>query len=154
MRKLLILSFSMMFILFTAQSFGQCKKNPKCTGSNKGVPCASAKKASVEKGEITVYYFHNTRRCATCNAVENETQKALKKLYTDKVKEGKITFVSINLEEEGNEKLIEDLEISGQTLLIVGGEKKVNLTTDAFMYARTKPEKLEAKIKKAIDKMS
>ncbi|MCF8373525.1 MAG: nitrophenyl compound nitroreductase subunit ArsF family protein [Bacteroidales bacterium] len=153
MRKLVILSFSILFMLFSFNSFGQCSKNPKCTGSKKGVPCESAKKTSVEKGEITVYYFHNTRRCATCQAVESETQKALDKLYAEKVKNGKITFLSINIEEEGNEKLIEELEISGQTLLIVGSDKKVNLTTDAFMYAKTKPEKLEAEIKKAIDKM-
>lgn len=153
MKKIAILSFSMMFMLFVANSFGQCNKNLACTGSKKGVPCESAKKASVEKSEITVYYFHNTRRCATCEAVESETKKALDKLYADKVKEGKITFISIDIEEEGNEKLIEELEISGQTLLIVGGDKKVNLTTDAFMYARTKPDKLEAEIKKAIDKM-
>ena len=33
---------------------------------------------------ITVYYFHASNRCKTCIALENETQKALKSLYSKK----------------------------------------------------------------------
>lgn len=153
MKKIVILSFSLLFTMCAANSFAHGKSNSEYTKSKKDVPFEFTKNASVEKSEITVYYFHNTRRCATCQAVESETQKALKKLYADKMKHGEISFHSINIEEEGNEKLIEELGISGQTLLIVSGDEKVNLTNDAFMYARTKPEKLESKMKKAIDKM-
>ncbi|MEA3445686.1 MAG: hypothetical protein U9R19_13285, partial [Bacteroidota bacterium] len=82
MKKIVLLTFTLLFGLIAANSYGQCKKNPKCLGSTKGKACDPSKKASVEKGEITVYYFHNTRRCATCNAVEDETKKALKKFYS------------------------------------------------------------------------
>jgi len=54
---------------------------------------------------IEVYYFHFTRRCATCNAVENETQIALKEFYPGKIDAGDIVFISINLEEEENDAL-------------------------------------------------
>jgi len=37
--------------------------------------------------------------------------------------------------------------------LILKGDKAVDLTNFAFMNARTKPEKLKAKIKDTIDKM-
>jgi hypothetical protein len=101
--------------------------------------------------KIEVYYFHNERRCATCEAVESETKKALEEYYSDKMKAGTITFLSVNIEEKTNEALAEKLGISGQTLLFISGEQKADLTNDAFMYARTKPEKLKKEIKKTVD---
>ncbi|MBP6977388.1 MAG: hypothetical protein KBB71_03640 [Lentimicrobiaceae bacterium] len=100
---------------------------------------------------INVYYFHFTRRCATCQAVEEQAELALKTLYPELVKSGRILFTSVNLEESSSEGLAKKLEVSMQTLLIVGGDKKIDLTEDGFMYARSNPEKLREKIKNAID---
>jgi hypothetical protein len=100
---------------------------------------------------IEVYYFHMTRRCPTCQAVESESEAALKKLYPAQMESGTITFKSLNLEEEVNNPLAEKLQVSGQTLLIVKGDQKIDLTGDGFMYARTDPAKLQEKFKAAID---
>ena len=59
----------------------------------------------------------------------------------------------INREEEKNNPLIKKHKISGQTLLIICGEKVVNLTNEAFLNARTNPDKLKIKIKSTIDSM-
>ncbi|MCF8349234.1 MAG: nitrophenyl compound nitroreductase subunit ArsF family protein [Bacteroidales bacterium] len=101
--------------------------------------------------DIEVYYFHNTRRCATCNAVEQVTRETLEEGYPEQMKSGVITFQSLNIEEGETEALAKKLGVSGQTLLIVKGDKKTDLTNDAFMYARTKPDKLKEKVKNAID---
>lgn len=108
---------------------------------------------SPEEKKVEVYYFHNTRRCATCQAVEDETKKALEQFYPTQMKDGFVTFLSINLEEGDNEAFAEKLGVSGQTLLFVAGDKKVDLTNDAFMYANTKPEKLQKAIRKTVDEM-
>lgn len=100
---------------------------------------------------IEVYYFHMSRRCATCLAVEAESEAALKKLYPEQMESGLITFQGINLEEESSEPLAKKFQVSGQTLLIVKGDKKIDLTGDGFMYAKTNPEKLQEKFKTAID---
>lgn len=103
------------------------------------------------KGKISgveVYYFHATNRCVTCEAVEAVTKEALKQYYGDQ-----LTLKSINREEDKDNPLITKHQISGQTLLILKGDKAVDLTTVAFMNARTKPEKLKAKIKETIEKM-
>ena len=84
---------------------------------------------------IEVYYFHNTRRCATCNAIEDVTLETLKESYPTQFASGEITFVSLNLEEADGEKIARDLNVSGQTLLLVLNGKKKDLTNDAFMYA-------------------
>ena len=105
----------------------------------------------IDETVVEVYYFHLTRRCATCQAVENESEAALQKLYPEELRSGKIIFMSVNLEEESNEALAEKLDVSGQSLLVVKGDKMVNLTNDGFKYARSNPEKLEASLKDAID---
>lgn len=108
---------------------------------------------SLDTEKVEVYYFHNTRRCATCEAVEQVTKETLEAAYPEQMKQGNMTFQSLNIEEDENEPLARQLGVSGQTLLIVKGDKKKDLTNDAFMYARTNPDKLKEKIQKAIDKI-
>lgn len=102
---------------------------------------------------INVYYVHFTRRCATCQAVEEQSALAIEVLFPDQFKSGKIVFTSLNLEEPSSDSLAESLQVSGQALLIVKGDKKIDLTNEGFLYARTHPEKLQQKIKHAIDPM-
>jgi hypothetical protein len=110
--------------------------------------------ASIElSGDVQVYYFHNTNRCATCNAVEDETRVALEMFYEEKMKAGTIEFTSLNLEEDEGKTMAEALQVSGQTLLIVKGETHVNLTNEGFMNARTNPTKFHEIIKTQIDNL-
>ena len=104
----------------------------------------------ISNSTVEVYYFHNTRRCATCQAVEDVTKSALDEFYPEQMKSGTVTFQSLNLEDDTNESLAKEFHISGQTLLIVIDGKKKDLTNDAFMYARTNPDKLKEKIQKTI----
>jgi len=106
---------------------------------------------AVASDDIQVYYFHNTKRCATCNAVEDETKMALEMFYAAKVEAGSIEFTSLNLEEEEGETLAQSLHVSGQTLLIVKGDTQVNLTNEGFMNARTNPTKFHDIVKENID---
>jgi len=104
-------------------------------------------------GKVEVIYFHNTHRCTTCMAVESVTKNTLEKKYPEQMKKGKITFQSLNVEEAANEPLVQKLHVSGQTLLVIKDDKKVDLTNDAFMYAGNKPEKLSDKIVETINKL-
>lgn len=135
------------FLLFASVSTvsAQCQK--KC-----GTTCgAKAKTTCVdnnEKAEVKAYYFHATRRCATCQAVESVTKETIDKTFAEKV-----SFVSINREENKTNDLIKEHKISGQTLLLIKGDKVVNLTNEAFMYARTNPEKFEKKLTETLNSM-
>jgi hypothetical protein len=148
--KKLITILSLIFVV------GVISVSAQCGG------CAHTKKCGVEKCEtnktvathqqktdaVKAYYFHATHRCATCEAVETVSEEAIKEFYG-----GQVSFESINSEVEKNNPLIKKYKISGQTLLIVGKKKQVNLTNDAFLYARTNPDKLKSKIKSTIDSM-
>jgi hypothetical protein len=103
--------------------------------------------------KIEVFYFHFTRRCMTCNNVEKVSKEAVEQQYAEKVKSGEITFQSVNLDEKEGEAIGAKLKVEGQALLIVSGDKRVDLTDKGFMYANSSPDKLKAEIKKAIDEI-
>ena len=72
--------------------------------------------------KIEVYYFHYTRRCATCIAVENETKKILKELYPEKIKNEQIIFQSINLDQGKSEELAEKYILAGAIPYVKKGD--------------------------------
>ncbi len=104
--------------------------------------------------KIEAYYFHFTARCVTCRTVEQRAKENLQDLYPEQWKAGTITFQSANLNEKEGETLAEKLGVSGQTLLLVKGDKQINLTNQAFLYAVTNPEKYKAIIKEKVDELN
>lgn len=101
--------------------------------------------------KIEVYYFHYTRRCITCNAVESVTKETIAEMYPAQFKKGLITFTSVNLDEKNSKTIAEKCKAEGQALLVISAGKRVDLTDKGFMYAKSSPEKLKAEIKKTID---
>jgi len=136
-------SFSFLAVVFLVTAFFTGTAG---SSTNSGPSSLTAKK-------VEVYYFHFTRRCMTCNNVEKVSKEAVEQQYADKVKAGEITFKSVNLDEKDGEAIGKKLNVEGQTLLIVSGDKRTDLTDKGFMYANDSPDKLKAEIKKAIDNM-
>lgn len=91
--------------------------------------------ASISK--IEVYDFHSTHRCMTCNAIEANTKYTLDTYFENELKNNKITFQVINVDDEKNEKIAEKFEASGTALILNvikdGKETKIDLTEFAFM---------------------
>lgn len=106
------------------------------------------KETSVSEDEVTVYYSHFKRRCVTCVAVENVSKEAVAELYN-----GAVSFKTINLDEPAGKEEGERLGISGQSLLIIKGDTKTDLTAEGFMNAVTKPEELKKILQEKIDPM-
>jgi len=121
-----------------------------------GVSCiAQPDKKQVDSAnsgnDIEVYYFHLTTRCVTCKTVESEARKNIEMLYNEQFKNGKISFTSLNLEETAGKEIGDKLGVGGQTLLIIKGDKRINLTNEGFMYAVAKPDKFRDVIKEKVD---
>jgi len=114
----------------------------------------SAKEALTKTGnsdKIEAYYFHFTARCVTCRTIETQFKENLESLYPNQLESGIISFRSVNIEEPDSKVLAGKLGVSGQTLLVVKGSKKINLTNDAFMYAVVKPDKFKEIINEKVD---
>lgn len=134
---------SSILIMFAALSLVACNTQSKESSTSK----------KVLSEDVQIYYFHNTKRCATCNAVEDETKVALEMYYKDGLEAGTVGFVSLNLEEDEGAEMAQVLHVSGQALLLVKGESQVNLTNEGFMNARTNPEKFHEILKAQIDNL-
>jgi hypothetical protein len=117
--------------------------NISCTGQQPKSQPETAVESSIE---VNVYYFHNERRCATCKAVESESRQAIKELYGNRV-----SFASYNLDREEGEQKGKEIDVDVQSLVIVGGTQKIDVTNEAFLFARNNPEKLKSILKEKID---
>lgn len=103
---------------------------------------------SIENGQTAVLYFHSNHRCATCMAVENTTKEAIEENYKDEV-----PFYSIDITTSEAKALMQQYNIAVQTLLIVKDDKRENITSHAFMYARSKPEKVKENITSILESL-
>lgn len=120
-----------------------------CNGQGKN------KKASLDKSvsKIEVLDFHSTHRCMTCNAIEANTKYTLDTYFAEELKDDKITFQVINVDEKENENIAEKFEASGTALILnvikKGKETQINLTEFAFMNGNDQDvfsKELKAKI--------
>jgi hypothetical protein len=122
-----------------------------CISCN-GQPNKQMVEQTVNSAKVTVYYFHFTRRCATCMAVEENARKAVETLYPNEVKSGEYSFTSLNLDEASAKEVADKLGVGGQTLLVIRGDKKIDITSSAW-FAAHDPDKMKAEIKSGIDKV-
>jgi hypothetical protein len=120
-----------------------------CNGQDKNKTTSLDKSVS----KIEVLDFHSTHRCMTCNAIEANTKYTLNTYFEKELKEDKITFQVINVDEKENEKIAEKFEASGTSLFLNviknGKETQINLTDFAFMNGNDQEafsKELKAKI--------
>ena len=136
MRKILLMSFVLITLVVIS-----------CSAQTNQKPSSQVTKS----GDVEVYYFHMTTRCVTCKTVEAEARKNVEMLYADKVKAGKISFTALNLEEATGKSMGDKLGVNSQTLLIVKGDEKINITNEGFLYAVSQPQKFTEVMKSKID---
>ncbi len=116
--------------------------------------------SSDSKNKIEVIDFHSTHRCMTCNAIEANTKYTLNTYFAGELKSGKVTFQSINVDEEKNYKIAEKFEASGTSLflniVINNNETIINLTDFAFSKGKDKEvfsKELKVKIDEQLKKL-
>jgi len=136
MRHFLLLSIATFLCM---SSFGLGKDNGKKTAN-----------VVVAAQKVEIYYFHFTRRCKTCMAVEANAQKAMQALYADKMKSGTYVFRGLNLDDASTDAIAKKLGVGGQALLVVCGNNKVDITSKGFMNAN-ELEKMKEEVRKAVE---
>jgi hypothetical protein len=138
MRKLGLLSILLVLVLSIISCNGQRNKREAIQ--------------TVNSQNVAVYYFHFTRRCATCMAVEENARKAVEALYPNEVKAGEYSFTSLNLDEANIKGIADKLGVGGQAMLVVRGDKKLDITSAVWMSAHDL-DKMKVEIKSGIDKV-
>lgn len=102
---------------------------------------------------VIVYYFHGEHRCPTCIAIENETKASFEITLKKEAERGTVELQVINADEGRNRQLCEKYGVYGSTLLLVKGNKVVNLTNMAFGTARRNPDKFREELTNEVKKL-
>ena len=109
---------------------------------------------------IEIFDFHTTNRCITCKAIEANTKYTLDTYFADELKNGKITFQVVNIDEDENYELAKKFKASGTSLFLniidSEKEKQIDLTAFAFTYGKKKDvfsDRLKNKLEKQLEKL-
>lgn len=110
-------------------------------GSNNG-KSEKQQENKTETDVVEVLYFHGKQRCPTCKAIERETKELVSTAFANEVKDGKLVFKALDIDE--NESLAEKYQATWSSLILVehghGKEEVEDMTKFAFSNARKSPE--------------
>lgn len=68
--------------------------------------------------KIVVYYFHGTHRCSTCLRMEEYSREAIGIYFSEELKEGKLEFKLVNIDEPENRHFIKDFQLYTRSLVL------------------------------------
>ena len=121
-----------------------------CQGQDNSKTVATTNTAT----KIEVIDFYGTHRCVTCQAIEANAKYTVENFFQDAVKEGKVEFKAVNVDDKKNYDMAERFEASGTALFINvirdGKEQHIDLTNFAFEKGRDK-EAFSAELKEKIN---
>ncbi len=137
MKYLKFLSF-LFLLIFTA-----------CQGQDNSKTISTTDTAT----KIEVIDFYGTHRCVTCEAIEANAKYTIENFFQEAVKEGKVEFKTVNVDDEKNYDMAERFEATGTALFINvikdGKEQHIDLTNFAFAKGKNK-EAFSTKLKEKI----
>lgn len=115
------------------------------------VMAQSGKKKDKEEETVEAIYFHRTRRCGWCVNLQNNSRAAIEELYAEELKNGKVKYVTANIQEPEGARLAKKYNITNVSFVIVSGDESTNLT-QAGLAGRNNPDSFKNAIREAVDK--
>ena len=104
--------------------------------------------------KIEVIDFYGTHRCVTCEAIEANAAYTVNTYFKDQLASGKLSFMTVNVDDEANYNIAERFEATGTALFINvikdGKENHIDLTNFAFQKGKDK-KVFSAELKAKID---
>jgi len=105
-------------LAFVGSAVGYMLLRNRTSSSSPQGATGTAKAPSPEGSGFVAYYFHGTRRCVTCRAIEAQAQQAIQSKFAEELREGKLRWAAINIEDLGNDGYATDYGVTGSTLVI------------------------------------
>jgi len=69
--------------------------------------------------KVIAYYFYGNVRCPSCKKIEAYSHEAIQGGFAAPLKDGRLEWRPINVEESGNEHFLKDFQIYTKSLVIV-----------------------------------
>ena len=68
---------------------------------------------------VRVYYFHGNARCVSCRKIEALAGESVRAAFADEMKQGKVEWLVVNVEEPANKHFIQDYKLYTKSLVVV-----------------------------------
>lgn len=68
--------------------------------------------------KLTVYYFHTSFRCWTCNQFEKLTKEILAESFAEEQKKGTVELKVVNIEEESDKHFVSDYRLVTKSIVL------------------------------------
>jgi cytochrome c-type biogenesis protein len=96
-----------------------------------------------EVEKVEVLYFHPRFRCVSCNNVERFAKEVTKNEFAKEMKDGKLVFKSLEIDDPKNKELVQKLGVTGSSLFVVasGGGKSEHSEIKSVWLHWNDPEK-------------
>ena len=109
--------------------------------------------------EVEILYMHGKQRCATCMAIEKQTQEMMTAELAQLADEGKVSLRVVDMTTDEGKELARKYRVSWSSLFLIdhtGAEdRSLDLTDFAFSNARNHPEayreEMARKVRSIID---
>jgi hypothetical protein len=105
-------------LAFVAAAIGYMFLRDRTSSSSRQAATKTASAPAPGADGFVAYYFHNTRRCRTCRAIEAQAQEAIQGKFAEELRQGKLKWAAINLEDIGNDHYAADYGVTGSSLVI------------------------------------
>jgi len=80
---------------------------------------APTKTSQESNHKVVVYYFHGTFRCPSCRRIEAFSKEAVQGGFSQALKDGRLKWQVVNVEEPGNTHFIQDYQLYTKSLVVV-----------------------------------
>ncbi|NIS17703.1 MAG: hypothetical protein GWO41_15105 [candidate division Zixibacteria bacterium] len=68
--------------------------------------------------KVIAYYFHSTRRCATCRKLEEYSREAIEEGFENELEKGLLEINAVNTDEKENKHFIDDYKLYTKALIL------------------------------------
>jgi hypothetical protein len=68
--------------------------------------------------QLVVYYFHGNARCPSCYKLEQYAKEALELSFANELKDGRMVFKVVNLDQAGNDHFVTDYQLYTKSVVL------------------------------------
>lgn len=76
---------------------------------------------------VIAYYFHRTIRCIPCITVEAVAAETIEKAFHEQLADGRLTWMRINLDDNGGQGYEKQFDISGSALVVAKVDERIGM---------------------------
>jgi hypothetical protein len=88
------------------------------TTNSSASKAAAAETQKNDGNTVIAYYFHGNFRCYNCFTIEQYSKEAIEKYFPEQLKNGKLAFTVINIDQPENEHFIKEYQLYTRSLVV------------------------------------